>query len=89
MAEVKDMVLSLKDNTKILEKSITKIKRLKEVEAHLRRKCKRYHKHVKGLQKGIRWRDELITELMQRLGYWNNTVELSSKDFKNLMEEIL
>ena len=59
------------------------------IEPHLRRKCKRYRKHVKGLQRGIKWRDELIVELAQRLGYADETITLSSADFKKLMEDVL
>ena len=78
----------LKENTEKLGSIVDKVKRLKEVEEHLRKKCKRYKKHIKGLQRGVEWRNELITELLFRLGYNDEEVVLSSEDFKKLLVEL-
>jgi uncharacterized membrane protein YgaE (UPF0421/DUF939 family) len=70
------------------KKCLEKIRALQKVEYHLRRKCKRYRRHVKVLHRGIAWRNELIFELLQRLGYFDETVVLSPDDFKKLLDNI-
>jgi len=52
---------------------------LLDIETALRKKCKRYKKYVKGLNRGIKWRNEVIIELAFRLG-------MSGEEAKSITE---
>lgn len=67
-----------------IEKGVNKLKRN---EYHLRRKTKRYRKHIKAMERGIKWRNEVIAELATQLGYAEGgTVTFSAEDFSLFKE---
>jgi hypothetical protein len=79
--------LIIRTDVEIISEADKRIKKLLNNEYHLRRKCKRYRKYVKGLLKGIKWRNEVITELATQLGYVDgNTISFSNADFQLLLD---
>lgn len=63
------------------------LEKVQKVEHHLRMKCHRYKKHIKNLERGVRWRNEVIAELGERLGVFDkNEIVFSKKDFELLID---
>ena len=86
MGKLKDLIIKT-DEVTIAEME-AKINKLQNVEFHLRKKCHKYRKYIRGMEKGVKWRNEVITELLFRLGYEPTEVRLTTDDFRKLLDGI-
>lgn len=66
-----------------LTQRAVRVVELEMIETALRRKCKRYKKYIKGLQRGMEWRNGLLKEMMFQLGY--TAEELAIPDVEHIL----